>query len=102
VSTDGGREPRWSHSGRELFFRSLSSQDMMVADIETTPTFRASQPRPLFRTTALDGIDYVRYDVSPDDRHFLMVGRTDADERPQLIRIEQFAASLRRHADGPQ
>ncbi len=100
ISTDGGNEPRWSHSGSELFFRSLSSQTLMVADIETMPTFRAGAPRPLFRTNALAGIDYVRYDVSPDDQRFLMVGRVDADARPELIRVERFVANMRDRAEG--
>ena len=46
VSTDGGTEPVWARSGRELFFR--SGNRMMAVDVATTRTFGASRPRLLF------------------------------------------------------
>ena len=94
VSTDGGAEPRWSHTGSELFFRAISTLDMMVVDVRTTPAFHVGTPRTLFRTAAASGIDYVRYDVSPDDRRFLMVGRGDSHARPQLVQVENMLAEL--------
>jgi serine/threonine-protein kinase len=94
VSTDGGAEPRLSHTGSELFFRAISTLDMMVVDVRTTPAFHVGTPRTLFRTAAASGIDYVRYDVSPDDRRFLMVGRGDSHARPQLVQVENMLAEL--------
>jgi serine/threonine-protein kinase len=101
VSTDGGVEPRWSHTGTELFFRAISSLDMMAVDVRTTPVFRAGTPRVLFRTEAASGFDYARYDVSTDDRRFLMVGRGDADVQPQLVRIENIVQNLQRQQSRP-
>jgi serine/threonine-protein kinase len=93
VSTDGGVEPRWAHSGRELFFRGIATLDLMAVDIETTPVLRAGQPRVLFHSDAASGLDYARYAVAPDDRHFLMVGQSNRAQ-PQLVRIENFLSSL--------
>ena len=94
VSTDGGVEPRWAHSGRELFFRGITTLDLMAADIETTPVLRAGPPHALFHSDAASGLDYARYAVAPDDQHFLMVGQSNRAQ-PQLVRIENFMSSLR-------
>ncbi len=94
VSTDGGVEPRWAHSGKELFFRAISTLDLMAVDVETTPAFRSGAPHALFHSDAATGLDYARYAVAPDDRHFLMVGQ-GADAPPQLVRIEHFVQSLK-------
>ncbi len=98
VSTDGGVEPQWAHSGKELFFRGISTLDMMAVDVQTTPVFRPGMPRALFHTDAATGLDYVRYAVSPDDRRFLMVGRGGADAQPQLVRVENFIQHLERRS----
>jgi len=46
ISTSSGIGPRWSADGRELFFKNDAVQ--MVVPIESSPVFRAGQPRPLF------------------------------------------------------
>ncbi|MFT5431312.1 MAG: DNA-binding SARP family transcriptional activator, partial [Myxococcota bacterium] len=38
VSPDGGTEPQWSHSGREIFYRSLRDE-LVAVEVQTTPTF---------------------------------------------------------------
>lgn len=53
VSTSGGHVVQSSRDGKELLFFSLSRYyfgvgTIWVADVETTPTFRASPPRVLF------------------------------------------------------
>jgi hypothetical protein len=98
VATDGGVEPRWSHSGTELFFRAICSLDMMVVEVQAARVFRAGTPRPLFYTEAASGLEYPRYDVSPDDRRFLMVGRGDANTQPQLVRVESILQHLKRQS----
>ena len=46
VSLGYGVDPVWSPDGRELFYRSPT--DLMVAQIETEPTFSSRTPEPLF------------------------------------------------------
>ena len=73
ISTQGGREPKWAHSGDELFYR--SGEGMMAVTITTQPIFRTGTPRLLFEDP------YIRtrtpttahYDVSADGQRFLMV-----------------------------
>jgi Tol biopolymer transport system component len=51
VSKDGGTEPRWSPTGREIFFRNGLS--MMVAAVQAGATFTPGDVRELFRTPGL-------------------------------------------------
>ena len=46
ISSEGGTEPKWARSGKELFYRTGDS--MMSVDIETEPEFRPGRPVPLF------------------------------------------------------
>jgi serine/threonine-protein kinase len=100
ISTDGGFEPRWAHSGKELFFRRNSGTgNLLSVAVQTTPAFRADAPRALLSIDATVGLDYTRYDISPDDQRFLMVGRVDSGARPQLIRIEHFVENVVRNPE---
>ncbi len=65
ASTDGGTAPRWSHDGRELFYR--NGDKMMAVDVQTTPAFHVTgTPKMLFEKSG-------GYDVSADGKRFLMV-----------------------------
>jgi len=82
ISRGGGREPVWSRDGRELFYR--SGDQMMVAAVQTEPTFRTGPPRVLFeRLFVLGGSP--GYDVSPDGQRFLMI--QEAEEQPERLQI---------------
>ena len=75
VSVEGGREPLWSPKGDELFYR--QEDRMMAVSVQTTPRFRPSRPRELFRgpflsPATIGGITRT-YDVAPDGEHFLML-----------------------------
>ena len=43
VSTSGGTEPVWAHSGRELFYRN-GLGEMVTVPVEAEPTFAAGRP----------------------------------------------------------
>jgi serine/threonine-protein kinase len=73
ISSEGGAEPLWSHSGREIFYRAASGE-MMTVPVTTTPTFAPGTPHALFPAGKYaTGPSYRAYDVSPDDRRFLML-----------------------------
>jgi Tol biopolymer transport system component len=75
ISTGGGSEPVWSHSGRELFYR--NGNRMMAVDIIALSEFKPGKPRILFEgADAFDDnslIIGVGYDISVDDQRFLMI-----------------------------
>jgi hypothetical protein len=95
VSVAGGRDPRWSHSGKELFYWSAGNR-MMSVGIRPGATFGFEQPRALFTTTAyVSGGAVQPYDVSPDDRRFVMLRETSANERSEFIVVENWTTELR-------
>ena len=72
VSTEGGNEPLWARSGRQLFYR--NGDRMMVVDIVTSPQPAIGKPRVLFTGHYFSDIVHERtqYDVTPDGKRFLM------------------------------
>ena len=91
VSVDGGNEPRWAHNGRELFFRSRRGE-MMAVEVTTGDTFRAGQPRVLFPANNMATDPYHHaYDVSLDDRRFLMVNRAVNDVAELVVVVNWFS-----------
>jgi len=81
ISTDGGSEPVWSRSGRELFFR--QGKKMMAAGVTAAPRLSIGRPVVLFEGDFARGPGLPGYDVSIDDQRFLVVrgpGSSGANE----------------------
>jgi serine/threonine-protein kinase len=94
VSRDGGTEPRWSHSGRELFFKGPSQ--MMSVPVTPGPTFVAGTPRPLFPLTGYRSArNRQQYDVAPDDRHFLMIRDPKDEGGGRVMYVENWLGELK-------
>jgi serine/threonine-protein kinase len=98
VSTAGGEEPLWSRGGGEIFFRAASGE-MMTVPVTTRPTFSAGAPAPLFQAQAYaHSLSYRAYDVSPDDRRFVMLRpAADSVRSPgrQLVVVDNWVEELR-------
>jgi serine/threonine protein kinase/Tol biopolymer transport system component len=83
ISSDGGNEPLWSRTGRELFYR--SGDRMMSVEIGTQEGFLAGKPRQLFEGPYVrSSAGYVRanYDVSHDGQRFLMLKSVEQKSAP--------------------
>jgi Tol biopolymer transport system component len=79
ISTEGGTEPVWNRSGRELFYR--GGDKMMAVDIATQPGFTAGKPRMLFEGHyEMAPFPIPNYDVSPDGQRFLMLKSIEATQ----------------------
>jgi serine/threonine-protein kinase len=93
VSTDGGTEPRWSHSGRELFY--VSRAGMLIA-VEVIPgsTFVTGRRQTLFSVNSYIGGPQ-GWDLTPDDKRFVMIragaGGTVTDE---VVVVENLLTEL--------
>jgi Tol biopolymer transport system component len=101
VSTDGGLQPVWAHSGRELFYTSRGS--LMAAQITSETTFAVGERRALFststqgyRATAV----HPQYDVAPGDQRFLMIRDLSGAEETELIVVENVIEELKAKAGG--
>jgi eukaryotic-like serine/threonine-protein kinase len=94
ISQGGGTEPRWAHSGRELFFKSHGQ--LMSLPVMPGAGFSPGNAKPLFSVAPYaDAINRQQYDVSPDDQHFLTIRRPQQQGRQEVVLVEHFFADLK-------
>ena len=91
ISTDGGVQPVWAHSGRELFYID-GSRALVATQVETASSFQVGAKETLF-TLPPDynsGAVSTLYDIAPDDQRFLMARNYQGDAQeeadPQVSR----------------
>jgi serine/threonine-protein kinase len=93
VSSDGGGQPVWARSGRELFYRAPGpgrTMRMMVVDVTLGEMFTAGRPRVLWEAPSVQypgGTGGRSYDVTPDGRRFLMTQQTGATSQPPITHV---------------
>jgi Tol biopolymer transport system component/tRNA A-37 threonylcarbamoyl transferase component Bud32 len=94
VSRDGGTEPRWAHSGRELFYKSGSH--LVAVSVTPGPTLGIGVPRPLFPLHGYRGArNRQQYDVALGDQRFLMIRVLGSDDRAEAVLVENWFTELR-------
>ncbi len=87
VSNNGGGEPVWAKSGKELFYRNAES--VMAVALRAGPRLRVSKPRRLFENAFVGGgaaVYVPNYDISADGRLFLML--KEAEEQTTFRQVE--------------
>jgi serine/threonine-protein kinase len=77
ISSAGGMTPRWSPSGKEIFY--LEGERLMVVAVKTEPKFEPGVPQELFSKP-----DLQYFDVFPDGDHFLIVEAPETPSRRSL------------------
>ena len=83
ISIDGGEEPRWVRSSREITYRSGSR--MMSVPVRVQPIFEAAKPVELFDRRFDRGPGVNGYDVTQDGQTFVMTRSEHAP--PTEIRV---------------
>jgi hypothetical protein len=77
ISVDGGQEPVWAPSGRELYYR--HDDELVVVSVEEVgSSLSVGTPRhfiddPFMRDTGGAGGGVSNYDIAPSGDHFVMV-----------------------------
>lgn len=96
VSSNGGTEPVWARSGRELFFRSARNE-LASVPVLRRETFEIGEQRVLFSTTPFLADPYSQvYDVTPDGQRFVMIRQARATgAQEELIVVENFFEELK-------
>ena len=96
LSSGGGFDPVWAHSGRELFYRT-PNRELVAAEVASGDGFSVGDQTILF--TVDEAWPWTRiglYDVSLGDDRFVMVGaRADALAN-ELIVVENVFEELNR------
>jgi Tol biopolymer transport system component len=99
VSTSRGTSPVWAHSGRELFFIN-GSRELVSQAVPPGATFQQGEQRVLFAigSSYYVAANYPYFDISPDDRRFLMMRTTGTavDDAPGLIVVENWMEEVKR------
>jgi serine/threonine-protein kinase len=100
VSHNGGTEPRWSHSGRELFFRD-GDGNLVAAEVRAGDAFRVGAERTLFATRGYHSDNrHNVYAVAPDDRSFYFVKAAASGVANELIITLNWFEELKRVVGG--
>jgi Tol biopolymer transport system component len=96
VSTDGGIDPRWSSSGREIFFvaggvgelyRDYTEMKTVAVTLGTHGP-EIGSPRPLFEGDYVAGMCCGHnYDVTPDGQRFVMIKSKPESERHIIVEL---------------
>jgi len=98
VSAAGGFDPVWSRSGRELFYLSTQNEMMSVA-VAPGAGFSISPPKRLFSTAPYTtNAPVPAFDVSPDDKRFLLLRETTPTDRNELIVVQNWVEEMKARA----
>jgi Tol biopolymer transport system component len=88
VSNGGGRSPRWSRDGRELFYQGIgvNQSRMFVVAVDQAVGFQAARPRVLFELpeSRADAV-FGDFDVAPDGRFLMLVSNQPKPPIPHVI-----------------
>ncbi len=92
ISTPNGVEPRWSHDGKELFYRADSA--IYRVPVETSRTFSAGRPERLFDRVA-SGLGIPTYSPDADGSRFLTFRSSERSGSLRTLYLDLgFAARL--------
>jgi Tol biopolymer transport system component len=98
VSTSGGILPRWSGTGREIFFgsREVGSGDrLMAAEVSAQgDTFQVGPTQPLFEMRSQRPGTF--FDVTPDGQRFLVNTATQAQVSVPITLVVNWPAELKK------
>lgn len=100
VSTEGGFQPRWAHSGSELFYLTYD-REVVAVQTDTVSGFDVVGRQTLF--TVPEGFLFSTeggyYDVAPNDQRFLMArayqGEAQEGAGPRFILVQNFFEVLK-------
>ncbi|HEX9309970.1 MAG TPA: hypothetical protein VF887_04105, partial [Gemmatimonadaceae bacterium] len=95
VSTGGGTEPLWSHSGKELFYRDVAG-NLVAVEVQSSPAFSLGRSTTLFPARAYLSFERgAQYAVAPDDRRFLMIRQVPGSAPDELIVVDNWFEELK-------
>ncbi len=96
VSNGGGSEPRWSRTGRELFYLDVDLH-LSAVQVQPTATFATGGRASLFDASnfVIAGF-HQSYEVAPDGRSFYFISprRATTTAAPQIVWVDNWFADL--------
>jgi serine/threonine-protein kinase len=102
ISTEGGTDPLWARSGRELFFVTADKRMVVVSVSALRSTeggFNYSKPKSLFDASSYLGSGVSRpFDIAADGKRFLMrrdVTSGNTAARPSIVVVSHWFDELK-------
>jgi serine/threonine-protein kinase len=102
ISSEGGRQPMWSHDGREIYHRDFEG-GLWATPVQTSPGFAPGAATRLFSNPSYKGrgklMSARSYDLSADGKRFLMIKvqpQAAEPETPELIVVLNWFEELKR------
>lgn len=96
VSTNGGTCARWRADGRELFYMSLDNKLMSAEISEQASSALIGKVQPLFQANPVPFAPECMYDVTPDEKKFLVVTVAQEQGTHPLTLVVNWPALLRK------
>ncbi|HEX6943599.1 MAG TPA: protein kinase [Gemmatimonadaceae bacterium] len=90
VSTGGGRAPKWSSDGREIFFRN-DADDLIRVPVLSGADFAVGPASRLFSLA-----NVVDWDVAPGAQRFVVIRPRGAPQDGELVVVEGFNEELKK------
>lgn len=94
ISAEGGTDPVWAKSGKELFYR--DRDQMMIVEVSLDPSLKVLKPRVLWEGQYAHGMSSScgpagptssNYDVTPDGQRFIMIRENEQEARSNQIHV---------------
>ena len=83
ISNGGGVFPTWSRNGKELFFRALNEDHIMVSTYRIVgDSFQADQPQPWSPKQFAHRGPWRNFDLAADGKRFAVTNRPQSQENP--------------------
>ena len=98
VSSEGGADPVWARSGRELFFVTAANR-MVSVPVPAGSGFSYGNPQPLFDASAYLQLGFRAFDISADGKRFLMLkdaARGNTAARPSIVVVSHWFDEVNR------
>jgi Tol biopolymer transport system component len=99
ISTGGGVTPKWSHNGKELFYRTADSKIMVVSYTASGDSFHAGKPQLWSPGQFTDRGATYNFDLHPDGKRFAVLktpGTVQAAAVNKVSFIFNFFDEIRR------
>jgi serine/threonine-protein kinase len=105
ISTSGGRYPKWSHTSKELFYRTLDSKIMVAPYSVSGESFIPGKPQLWSPGQFTERLGSVNFDVHPDGKRVLVLKAPASKEDSAASKftfVFNFFDELRRKAPSPR
>ncbi|MBL7185383.1 MAG: serine/threonine-protein kinase [Phycisphaerae bacterium] len=99
VTTDGGREPVWDPSEKELYYRDDNGDKLFKVSVLTEPAVQVGSPELLFEGRFFGSLNWGRnYDISPKGDFFVLIEEGETQPATQINVVLNWSEELKRLA----